>query len=297
MQNEFWGTLSIYDHRDPIFIKSLILFDRIVIPIPDSPFGTLNKEELMELNKKAEKLAENNAAVIYNWNPVEFQDWQTETFREALTIQKTDKLFHTRLQLLKKIDDLKPEGVKYINAVPVYGARKEFSDTYAKVALGSADNLMIEISQLISTPDDETPIEKVIELRNEESFQSARRALRDWQIQKMPDALCEQSEKKISLAMDEFEQMLKRYEEEIKKGKFGKKKVVVTSLLALGALVSAAFGQIPTAIAIMSGAAPHLFSLRESLTPAWKDIRDKKFEAAGVIYEANKILELKKNGI
>lgn len=86
--------------------------------------------------------------------------------------------------------------------------------------------------------------------------------------------------------------MLQRYEEEIKKGNFGKTKVVVTSLLALGALFSAAIGQIPAAIALISGAAPHLFSLKESLTPAWKDIRDKKFEPAGVIYEANEIFKL-----
>ena len=44
--------------------------------------------------------------------------------REALMIQKTDKSYHTRLQLLTHIDDLKPNDVKYISAVPVYGVSK-----------------------------------------------------------------------------------------------------------------------------------------------------------------------------
>lgn len=294
MVQESWGTLSIYDHRHPIFIRSLIFFDRIVIPIPESPYGTLTNQELDKLNMDADKLVINKAAVIFKWNPDKFQEWQIETMREALMIQQTDKEYHTRLQLLTKIDELKPTDVKYISAVPVYGARKEYEDAYSKITLGAPNNLTIELSQLISVPDvsnGHLPLDEIIELRNKKGFKSARNALRDWQFQKMPEILGESSEKEILLAKEEFEEMLQRYEEEIKKGRFEKKKVVVTSLLALGALFSAAVGQIPAAIALMSGAVPNLFSLSESLTPAWKDIRDKKFEAAGVIYEANRILK------
>ena len=293
MLNEYWGTLSIYDHRDPIFIRSLVLFDRIVIPIPDSPFGTLTNEELDKLNEDANKLEKNKAAVIYKWNPAKFEEYEIETFREALMIQKADKLFHTRLQLLTKVDELKPKDVKYITAVPVYGARKQFNEAYSKITLGAPDNLTLELSQLITVPDftnGHSPLDEIIELRNKEQFKSARKALKNWQAKKMPETIKKNSEKEIDLAVEEFKEMLQRYEEEIKKGKFGKKKVLVTSLLALGALFSAAIGHTETAIAIISGAAPDLFSLKESLTPSWKDIREKEFEAAGVIYEANRIL-------
>lgn len=54
-------------------------------------------------------------------------------------------------------------------------------------------------------------------------------------------------------------------------------------------------GQTSTAIAILAGIAPNLFSLYEFFTSAWKDVRDKKFEAAGVIYEANRILKSNSN--
>ena len=62
MVEEFWGTLSIYDHRDPIFIRSLILFDRIVIPIPEGPYGTLTDKELKNLYENAKKLEKNEQA-------------------------------------------------------------------------------------------------------------------------------------------------------------------------------------------------------------------------------------------
>ena len=294
MVEEFWGTLSIYDHRDPVFLRSLVLFDRIVIPIPETPFGTLTNQELDKLNRDSEKLVKNNAAVIYKWDPNKFQEWEKETMREALMIQKNDKQYHTRLQLLTQIDELKPEGVEYISAVPVYGARKEFNEAYSKISMGKPDYLLIELSQLISVPEatgDNFQLDRIIDLRDKEKFQSARRALKTWQIEKMPDVLAKDSKREILKAKEEFETMLKRYEEEIRKGKFKQTKGVVTSLLALGALFSAAIGEVTTAIALLSGATPNLFSLKESLIPAWKDIRDEKYEAAGVIYEANKVLK------
>ena len=39
-----------------------------------------------------------------------------------------------------------------------------------------------------------------------------------------------------------------------------------------------AFGQMPTAIAIMSGAAPNIFSLIQSSTSSWKDLREKNMK-------------------
>ena len=289
MVNEFWGTLSIYDHRNPIFIKSLILFDRIVIPIPDKPVGDQTNEELDNLFATATYLQNNNAAVIYDWKQTDFNSWRNDIIREALTVKERDSLYDSRLMLQTKVDNMKPKGVFEITAIPVYGARENFLEAYSNINPVTQENLLLEISQLISVPEQKSSIEAIIELRHKESFQSARIALRDWQFQKIPEVIQEHSEKRILLAKEEFEQMLKRYEEEIKKGKFGKTKIVVTSLLALGSLFSAAIGQIPTAIALMSGAAPQLFSLKESMSPAWKDLREKKFEPAGVIYEANKI--------
>lgn len=98
-------------------------------------------------------------------------------------------------------------------------ARAIYAAFYKKLK-SNKKNLLLELSPLISIPDDDTPMERIIDLRGNESFQSARKALRDWQIQKMPNAICSQSERIIRLAKEEFQDMLLRYEEEMKKGKF-----------------------------------------------------------------------------
>ena len=290
MVQEYWGTLSIYDHRDPIFVTSLILFDRIIIPIPDKAIDALTVEEIDQLSADAAFLQSNGAAIIYNFKESEFRNWQDDVIREVLTVKKSDSLYDTRLMLQTKAEDFKPKDVYEITAIPVYGAREKFTDIYTKINPLPQKNLLLELSQFISVPKDKSSLGDIIDLRQRDTFTSALRALREWQLEKLPKVVEAGSEKEVLLAKEEFEFMLKRYEEEISKGRFDKKKVVITSLLALGALFSAAAGEVTTAIALMSGAAPNLFDLKESFSPSWKDLRDTKFEPAGVIYEANRLL-------
>ena len=291
MVSEHWGTFSIYDHREPIFLNSLVLFDRVVIPIPEYQIGDLTYQEIDRLHADATYLEQNGAAVICPLKQGEFQEYQNAIIKEGLTVQKRDLLYDTRLMLKTRAEDLKPKSVYEINAVPVYGVREQFLDAYSKIAPITSDSLLLEISQELTVPNENTPLESIIKLREKDSFKSARKALREWQVKKIPDLLTENSEKHILLAKEEFKEMLRRYEEEINKSTFDKSKVVVNSVLAIGAAFSAAMGQIPTAIAFISGLAPNLFSLKESFAPTWKDLRDKNFEAAGVIYEANRIFK------
>lgn len=290
MANELWGTFSIYDHRDPIFIRSLILFDRVVIPIPNQPIGDQTQAELEQLYTDASYLEKNNAAIIYNWNSAEFHHWQSEFIREALSVGSRDNLFDSRLLLQTKTDELKPTDVHDVLSVPVYGARNTFVEAYQKIEKAQQEAMTVELSQLITVPNENVPLEVIVALRNKPSFQSARRALRDWQIKKMPELLGEKSTKNIGLATEDYKRMLLRYEEEMHNAKFKKSKMVVTSMLTLGSIFSAAIGQTQTAIALLAGAAPNLFDLKETFTPTWKSLRDKDYEAGGVIYEANRIL-------
>ncbi|MFT5818853.1 MAG: hypothetical protein ACI8ZM_000074 [Crocinitomix sp.] len=291
MANELWGTLSIYDHRDAIFVKSLILFDRLVIPVPNKPIGDLTVAEIDQLYSNASYLEKHNAAIIYDWDSAEFQNWQAEYSREALSIGSRDSLYDSRLLLQRKTDELKPDNVHDVISVPVYSARKKFVDAYKIIDTYAQEAMSVELSQLISVPSENTPLESIIALRNKPSFQSARRALRDWQITKMPEVLGEKSTKNIGLAIEDYQRMLGRYEEEMHNAKFKKKKVIVTSMLTLGSIFSAALGQTQTAIALFAGAAPNLFNIKEAFTPTWKSLRDKDYEAGGVIYEANKLLK------
>ncbi|HAL81614.1 MAG TPA: hypothetical protein DCO83_04750 [Mucilaginibacter sp.] len=290
MVNEYWGTLSLYDHRDAMFIKSLVLFDRIVIPVPNKPIHDITSQELDRLSADAAFLEDSDAAIIYPWEQDQFDEWRDSFLKESLAAKSTDLLYDSRLWMTAKSDQIKPHGVYDVTAVPIYGAKAQYENIYGKLE-SPKNNQILELSQLISVPNGVTPLQDIVELRNKESFQSARRALRKWQVDTMPELLSEPSEKLLAKGMEDFKEMLRRYEEEINKGNFKTRKIVVTSLLALGSLLAGALGHTATAIAIISGAAPNLFSLKESNVPAWKDLRDKPFEAAGVIYQANKALE------
>jgi len=294
MANELWGTFSIYDHRNEIFKQSLILFDRIVIPIPNEPLGNQTHKELDQLYADAKFLSDNDAAIIYEWNTNEFQDWQAGFLREALSenfsLENRDNLYDTRLMLQGETENLKPKGINKITALPVYGAKEEFKKAYANLGHVVDEGVMIELCQLLSTPDKNAPLEDIIRLRNKKSFISAKKSFKEWQFKKIPEILGEKKISNINLAKEEFQDMLERYEDEITKGNFQKRKIVITSLLALGSIFSAAIGQTQTAIALISSTAPYLFSMKEISTQSWKDLRDKPFEAAGIIYEANKKL-------
>ena len=170
------------------------------------------------------------------------------------------------------------------------GQDTEFKDAYANLGHVVDEGVMVELSQLLSTPDKDAPLEDIINLRNKKSFISAKKSFKEWQFKKVPEILGEKKISNINLAREEFEEMLNRYEEEITKGNFQKRKVIITSLLALGSVFSAAIGQTQTAIALIASAAPNLFSMKEIATKPWKELRDKPFEAAGIVYEANKNL-------
>lgn len=289
MIEEYWGTLSIYDHRDEIFAKSLILFDRIVIPIPQKAIHDLTNQELDKLNADAEFLKENDAAIIYDWKQAEFDAWRDYNLREALTAKLSDAEYDSRLMLTEESVILKPNGVFDVTAVPVYSAREKFLNSYTQFS-SPAESLIVGLSQAINLPDGDTPLQDIVELRNRESFQSAKRALHEWQLKIMPGLIKEDSKKNLALAMEDFNRMLERYNEEIKKSSFKTGKTIISSLLVLSSLFEAYVGHKDTALALLAGATPNIYSLIEAGSPAWKKVRDKPFEAAGVIYEANKAL-------
>jgi len=88
--------------------------------------------------------------------------------------------------------------------------------------------------------------------------------------------------------------LLNQYEEEIIKAKFKKTKSIVTSILAAGgAITSAGIGQIPLTIALMAKVASDCFSFKDALTPSCEQLSGKKYECAGVIFEANQVLKKK----
>jgi hypothetical protein len=287
MTDEYWGTLSIYDHRFSVFYKALVLFDRIVIPVPKQPIYDITEQELEALDADAQFLAEHDAAVRYSWSPEAFDKWCKDLVREALAAGTRDALYNSRLMLQHRAVDLKPMHVEEVVAVPVYGARDGYDSAIEQLAPLPEQLLTLEIAQNITVPSGPVPLEVVVDLRARPAFRAAMHSLRKWQTNTLPEVATERSRQTVRAAARDFEHMIKRYEEAIQEGRFQKQKACVVSILVLAGATAAAVSGASPILSILASAAPALYSLAEAKKPAWKRVQDKDYAAAGVIYEAN----------
>jgi hypothetical protein len=76
MDDEYWATFSIYDHRTSLYRQALILFDRIVVPIPTRRVGDLTDREIEQLDKEVTALEQRGAAKRIAWDPDDFAEWK-----------------------------------------------------------------------------------------------------------------------------------------------------------------------------------------------------------------------------
>src|SRR5690349_9566976 len=249
MSDEYWATFSIYDHRrNDLYRNSLILFDRVVIPVPTEKVGNLETEEIDRLAADVEYLEREEAAIRFDWDPNEFSEWQKKTITyeavdsEALAkILVKDPPFATRLQLSQKytnlIPGLMPEGVDSITAVPVYGTKERY-EAVAK-DLQTAERAIFEIifSQL-PMPASDTPLEDIIRLRHRPQFKNSLYQLRKWQTEIVQDLLQHNDEQVIRAASQDLERWTKQYDDAITEANFKKVKTGLISLLAIGAALA-----------------------------------------------------------
>jgi hypothetical protein len=274
-----------------MFIRSLLLFDRIVIPIPNNPIHELTLEELDQLRSDAKYLQDHGAATVFEWQPTAFDDYLKDRMKEALAVGTGDLLYESRLLLQKHADELKPDGVMEVTAVPIYGARERFEEAYREINAIEQQQLMVQLGQLISVPEAGAPLEDIIRLRESKQFETARLAFRNWQFKKLPEEIAyEKSAKMVALAVEDYKRMLTDYEGAMSSGRFSKIKGAVTAILALASGTSAMLGHTQTAIAFLSGAAPNIFSLKGFFAPRWKDFKDKSYAPAAVVFSANQTL-------
>lgn len=97
---ETWATLSIIDHRKPIYRQALALFDRIVVPLPPTRIGDQTQEELNQLKAEVDYLREAKAAEPYEWKSAAFEELRRPFLAQALAAGlNRDAFSDTRLML------------------------------------------------------------------------------------------------------------------------------------------------------------------------------------------------------
>ncbi len=270
---ETWATLSITDHRKPIYRQALALFDKIVVPIPSSPIGDQTTEELDQLESDVTFLEQSGAARRYEWDTKEYVAWRSPLMAEALARGiRRDPYMDTRIMLAKKMT---ADGVE---AVPVYGNMATYGaarDEIGQVNWGGVnDALTVEIAQTLPVPDHDTPLEDLVRMRESAAFQQAMNDLNDWKYLRIPAILlAPDHEAELRRAIQDFNKMADKYKAAMNEQQR------TTPLKILSILVSAATGD---AIgAIKEGAT----WVNESRTPRWMELAERKYAPGGVVYQ------------
>jgi hypothetical protein len=258
---ETWATFSIIDHRRPIFRQSLALFDRIVVPLPRMPIDDLTQPELDQLKADVYYLESMKAAQPYDWSPVESEKWR---LAESLAAG-FDPYLDTRLKLSNEF--YAPD----VQAIPVYGGQKQYVDATSELAM--EDALTVEIMQRLPIPEDDTPLENLVNLRNTPAFRRALDDLLEWKRDKAPAILlAENRENAMAAAMRDFDKLTRAYAGVMESEGYKKAGSVASVFFTL--LSGEILG------AIKEG----LVSFRELREPCWKKVSEMKCAAGGVVY-------------
>ena len=310
MTNEYWATFSIYDHRrKDLFARALLLFDRVVIPIPTHVMGDLTQKEIDDTLADAEYLAKHDAAVLSQWNPHTFYEWlkinKSPSF-DREEISEEISTFHemaTRNWLLQSLDNWNlPESIilsnSHVIGVPIYPSTQDYqtTQTYKKYRRGfynlisqetEAHSVTLEIVfNKLLIPSKSVSLEKIIKLRDSKQFKDSMLYLRKWQYQTVKELLAEPNEQLISAASLDFEIWIRQYNDAIREANIEKLQTAVTSVLVIGAALATGVNPL---VSVLAGLAPTVFSLRKVTEPSWKALSKEQFSPAGVIYTSSKI--------
>jgi len=264
---ETWATFSIIDHRKPIYRQALALFDRIVVPVPSKPIGDQTQAELDQLSAEVEYLAKHKAAEVFEWESESFQDWRRPFLAEAAAAKINRDVYHdTRLMVAEKLER---DGIQ---AIPVYRGPEQFRQAKANL-MQVEEALMLEILQQLPVPDDNTPLENLVLLREKPAFRQALDDLLEWKRQRIPMIVLEPNRKEaVAAAMRDFDKLTKAYTKAMEAEGFKKAKTVAS--IFFSAITGGLLG------AIKEG----LVAFSETREPCWKKVSEMKCAPGGVIY-------------
>lgn len=302
MAREYWATMSIYDHRAPYFRPSLLLFDRVVMPVPVGTWkGLSDPEELAQLSAEADWLEEHGCALRFDWDPQIFAEWQANELnagaatllsaRVRAAAEAGDAQLNTRYQLQWLVDsgalraptlgDDRPKVV-----VPLFASHQAYLGTdVERFDEDAARQVTVELvlDSLPTAPPD-VPLEDVIRLRERGFLTHQVTKLREWQHELLEDlADCgddhgrwsrriERAELDLRNAVADYAAAMAAVVDEQRRSR-------VTTLLSVLTSLTTALGRLFT---------EHRddFSLLGQHERSWKALHGKDFAYAGVICTA-----------
>src|SRR6266851_822467 len=291
MQNEYWATFSIYDHRTPLFKQALLLFDRVVVPIPNAPFRSIHQVELDQLRADTKYLQEHDAGISFEWDPVDFETWKKWVADEAIsTFLNKDATFDTRLQLQHSINQRRgefsklPDGVDEVTAIPIFGPSSSADPMFPERCVFEV------VLDRLPVPRPDAPLESVIVVREQKGFRGSIRRLRVWQDETVLELLDVGDDRRkrrvvLDLASRRLEEWADSYREAMHDARFEKIESSLSVLSVLGNVAATLLGGGAPSLTLLDAPAQAL-KLRTLRQPCWRSANELACAPAGVIYWA-----------
>jgi hypothetical protein len=301
MGDEYWATMSIYDHRAPYYRPSLLLFDRVVMPVPTQTWkGLADPEELEQLSTEADWLQEHGCALRCEWDPREFAEWQANELNASTTTllsarvraasQAGDAELNTRYQLQWLVNNgaLHPPEVVQARpiVVPLFGSRHAYQQVdFERFDDDTARQVTVDlVLKAMPTAPPDVPLEEVVRLRDRGFLTHQVGKLRAWQMELLQD-LAEFADdstrwsRRIERAEIDLRNAVADYERAMSDVVDNQRRARLTTLFSVLRSPQSALGQLFT---------EHRddFSLIGQHERCWKALYEKDFAFAGVICTA-----------
>jgi hypothetical protein len=289
---EYWATLSIYDHRADYFRPSMLLFDRIVIPVPIYPWKDIGAEERDRLSAEATWLEDHGCAIRCDWDPQIFDEWLLSELAVSLSIPKTDRLLYTRYQLKYLVDTQALSDVQVpvgVTAIPIFASRSSYLKQEPELLdADAAYQATVElILDSFPVPLPDTPLENIVRLREQGFVQHQVGKLRAWQLELLEDLVA------VGSDPGRWQQRLKRAEVDLRNAIADYERAMTNVVDAHKSALFTTLFSVPRSPDVALGRlfSEHRddFALVGNHERSWKALYEKSFAFAGVILTAEQI--------
>ena len=276
-----------------------MLFDRVVVPVPETEFGKLAGEELAQLDAEVAWLEKRGMGRRFPWDPERFEEWRgrfvaaaaaRELEEEPENRRTRDAELDTRYELVQAVKDgvlTIPESprVKPV-AVPVFGQSEELGDLpFERVGGPREEQAAFElVLDEMPLPAQDAPLEHIARLREKRVFRSAMTKMRAWQTDVALQLMeAQENPAKRELILDrarlQLVDWIASFRTAMEEAELAKARGIVKTVASIGqALVS----PMEDLVGLAGDVADNV-SMRTTEELCWKSVYREEFALAGVV--------------
>lgn len=236
MTSERWGAFSVIDHKDTAaLIPEILLYDRLVIPVPYAPPTYEGGPPLYDdrprwekehwdphgLDKRLKELGNLAVKTIWNTERQKTFHMEMEKLRQAgldaqdIVSEVRDALpYQMTRRILAQEQPKLPRGISHVDVVAAYQSEKDFEADFIVESAPKPDKrdlakLGLLLGQKLAIPEDkadpEQALREAIKLAKKPTFKKKRRDLYERQGRVIRDGF------KPEEAMEEMEHLIDEY--------------------------------------------------------------------------------------